>query len=1011
MTKRSRVVRAFLALVLFGSMVATTSGQNRGSSVYEQLDPSQLATVLRQLEMTEFLDQLGSELGQGPKTIKSMLLSAELQIAKASRLPQKAYNEEMAKIIKQLEETVETFEEQQLSRDKIKAAKTRLDQFKVRAKLADLVCRVSIERQADQIMIWLQGTEQDRKAILKKTDQGLGQWDDLLDDMDTEIQDSRGDIGVWVVMGDALTQFRSNSQYLACWGYLYRSMALSKADKEQDSERQQLLEDLLLLVKPFAEGSLDEVGERKYWALWMAGVAYRELGEMEKAQKILSPVIYSKTDANLREIIEVERIVTLVKEGKFPQAQTAAAKLPRTLTAILGPKAALKVDIRAAVVNRYLYQQWAAASKTAADRKKYLLEGQKSLLALIEKHTDPAVQQALMGFIARQHIEQGTPAGNLGALELLAVARHNIAQGEQKLDIGEEQVKGLLARDDDVAKLVKPQALWEMAMVMNGRKRNKEASDYFLRIAKEYPNDRLAAKAADYASRSLIAVVRQNERAGKVSSSLRETAVAAMDLAVSFAGKSPAMDLNSWYYTIGDQCDKLAAGTVGKTQADWTAKAIQAFDRVPAKPEGRKFDARNMALNLRYRQLRNMGKGPQVTTQASSLRGDFQKFSQETNAASASATDKADVTALKGYAAWADFYAIRIQAEQLDQTAKGLAELKQLPSRWPGSDMLVAAKQYEIQIMVETGRVDEAIAQLDAYRSKHGEQVSQLIDMVIGEIRDGIERLEDQGGQEERIAMYRKAYLRFSRQLFANVKGLPLKDRQDETLLFVDALNQNGQGDKALELVLQIDKLEKAQRQAKSEQYEKDYAPRFAAVDAAAGDAKKLGGLLAEFVKHAKNNGYDVDVEFGTLLSAQAMLAEADPESDRYQRLVSNLSRQLKDAYQICLRDMKNTIPERMDVLVNLARSYAASGKYDQAVNAYTRITQGLGGATGKRQSLFWRLELELCKMVLDGFGDNKEWMNTLTLRINQLRTRDKNMGGLSDKFYAIESVAKKQSE
>jgi hypothetical protein len=65
-------------------------------------------------------------------------------------------------------------------------------------------------------------------------------------------------------------------------------------------------------------------------------------------------------------------------------------------------------------------------------------------------------------------------------------------------------------------------------------------------------------------------------------------------------------------------------------------------------------------------------------------------------------------------------------------------------------------------------------------------------------------------------------------------------------------------------------------------------------------------------------------------------------------------------------------------------------------------LVDGLAGGS----AAYWNAELEYCQCLLEGFAADGVAMKGLLVRLKQLRMEDPGMGGLKDRFEAIESRA-----
>ncbi|GAG04284.1 unnamed protein product, partial [marine sediment metagenome] len=245
---------------------------------------------------------------------------------------------------------------------------------------------------------------------------------------------------------------------------------------------------------------------------------------------------------------------------------------------------------------------------------------------------DPRIQNGFVAFFANKY-RYRKDVENLDSTQLYLLARHGAGRKDPQRQ--EKLIKEILARKDKVAKRVRPMALWELGMIMNRRRLNVDAAKAFMEIAKEHPKHRRAATAAHLAATSLWRVIIQREKNRRqVQRSLRKDCMEAIELAITFIGKTSKQDaeklkLEHWYYTLGEQCDKLSSWTRGQPQAErlgWMEKAAAAFAKVPPDPPAKRLEGMNLSLVMRYRLLQARERHPDRHKMAMDLRGGFRKF-------------------------------------------------------------------------------------------------------------------------------------------------------------------------------------------------------------------------------------------------------------------------------------------------------------------------------------------------------------------------------------------------
>jgi len=91
--------------------------------------------------------------------------------------------------------------------------------------------------------------------------------------------------------------------------------------------------------------------------------------------------------------------------------------------------------------------------------------------------------------------------------------------------------------------------------------------------------------------------------------------------------------------------------------------------------------------------------------------------------------------------------------------------------------------------------------------------------------------------------------------------------------------------------------------------------------------------------------------------------------------------------------------------LQGLARAHRAMGRYEQALEYYRRLTDGLSPASWPGE--YWRAELEYARCVVEAAAGDAQAMRNLGVRIRQLRMQDEGMGGLAEAFGQLERQAK----
>ncbi len=978
-------------------------------SAYDSLDSSQLSASLRQLGMKEILAQLGRELGSQADMPEGKALAAEIKIAGAAEIVDsikrlKAMDEAIAMLAqatKDAKSRFRTIRRKPGITDEARVQAT-IDYYRMRFKLANVLGRTAVQPHVRMILL-LQDNESDKQVVREYTERAVGVWDKLRGDIESSVPRWRRMMKVWVVRRGEIERLQQDIAYGASWTYLYRALAMGELDPDDKEERGQLFEDVTVTLQDIRGGRAEDLGVRKYLAMWMSAVADRDLGNQDDALKLLNPKLYAKASGSIRSKIAMEVAFTHIIGGKFDLARKSADDYERIAVKAIGK--GMQFEVQRALLLNAMYLSWAQATKDIGAKNTHLAASQKPLVDFLSKHQSGNVRRAFLRLFAnRWKGRKDTSA--IPSVHVYALASQIVAADRKSPQAG-KLYAAVIARKDNAARAIRPLVLWDIAISENNRNHSLKAAAYFAQLAKNYPKSKRAAIAADHAATCEWSAVRAREKKGTtVSVDLRKRCVEMMKLAVGFVKERP--QVASWYFSMAVQCDKLSWDSVKPAdQAKWIKEAIAAFDNVPAKPIKKRMEAEGLSLSMKYRLLKAGDKG----IDAAKLRTALKAYSDKVSSMSRVNANSAFAGDLKRQAAWSDYYAARILGDKLGKPHQAIAELRLLAKKWVGQVMLVSARQYEIQKLVEVGKVDAAIAGLNEFRKTNAAGTSQLIDMVIREIRSSIVEMVDEGGNQGRLTEYRKAYLSFAAELHNRRKSVPLVERMDEALLYVDALNQNARGGEALALVLKCKEIEDARRAKASVKIEARYKASVAKAGKLTG--KKLDKAASDFFARVKKLGYkDVEEEFSGLSTTLSVFRQTDGvDANRKKRRTQALVQELNAAGKRVKDDRKRSVAVRMELLLNLARSYRASEEYEKAVRVYDRLARGLDGESGTGRKLFFQMELELCQTMMEKYGKtkDKQWLEVMLLRVGQLRRRSAEMASRqSREFDVLDATGRK---
>ena len=1076
---------------------AAAKPKPKQKSAFEQLDEMQLMNTLGQFNMEALIK---IDVGDGdPAAVLAFAKIAAKSLVKITD-PDKCL-EEGKSIIKKLEAVIDTAgddmdtadeaakkaSERTKSKSLEDAARKAQIYYEILYLVGDIAGRQAVEQHALMLKCF-QDNRQDRADILKMTENAVDDLEAMREDFKEKMRDWQNDMSVWMILGGPGELLLKKAAYFSSLTYLNRAMALGDSESHQTerdalagkynkmlaktpaeqagarekiktafkaelaalvakhkkgtSERRELLEKILVTLPPFER---DKSSGVPHDARKTMAIAYRELGQYEKALTLLDANRYAAAPRMLKMVVSKERIFTLVKQGKFEEAQKKITEFQGYAVLLIarGKPTELQqayVDREVAMLNDYLYRRWGAASSDANEKRKHRIAADTAMLTVYNKYKKEGIRRSFINFFGNRLLDV-EDVKKLGSMQLYFCARGAAAAEEH--DKRREMLEELLSRTKDptVAKLA-PSAHFLLGGAMNYLKRNIDAAKNFMIASKLYaPTDsEKSATSAHYASiclRSYDLWYKAN-RKRDIPQTVREKYVEAMTVAVGFVDKKyPKLKLVQWYYPLGDNRDKLSqsAKTPAETVKLMTA-AADAFSKVPSDPPADYFNAQDMWLDLRYRAMKQAKKDAATTAAtAGKLREDYAQFVVRIEKYIAGLSDKAAPLpmALTEAAAWADFRRAKMLAEQMGKPDQALAEIEAMLKKWSAVEsVVVAGNQWQIQSLIDSGKIAEASKALEAFLKKNPEAGASLIGEVVEGIRKAIGEAEIAGGQETQLASLRKSYLFLADRLYASVKdkgivnanGTINDDRLSRTRFWIDALIQNGRGADAMAIALKNRKVFDKRREAAYKKIEAKYAARISAAKVAkrlfAGVVK---GLEAELIRLSKASGgeqfdpvedyksVEMAVRAYNSLPKNAAAAQKD-------RRATNVTLEVRNVYLLIIRRLKARVLVRVNVEWDMAKCLAATGKPAEATNIYKDILQLITPPRNRDQiRMYWSMQLEYCKALVAAVGSNKAEMGKLVTYIDKsLPEQAANWGGatrggLKSQFFAVKARAAKLSE
>lgn len=1009
-----RIAAALLIAALSPAGAAFAFGQSGARSVTDQ---QKLAERLGQLGMFELLAGFADQ-ADNPDQARYLLAKSELTHASAMDIPPSR----RAELVNDAIRILQSLAAESPARISLPGpagpaglAKPEklLHHYRIVLDLVEAEGLIATRPYAMRMM-YLQAGRSDRQAIAELTARAIKRANGLDRDFDNTLIDWRTDLKMLVTVLPDLDALQTELRYKQAWIRFYRALAL-----DDGSEKQDLLRDAIATALRFAAG--DDRSGVKYWSWLLAGMCTRELGDdYALAWRRLRLAAASEAGPAVRFQAMFEIARNLAESGDYRRALEAIGRFQAAGSELLGGKRQVEVDVHVAMLKNYVYHRWATSSNDPASVAHRAM-ADKALLDFYLAHQDtPAVARAFLGIIADKYagVDDLQQADSLVLLALAANApaggrtsggrtsggrtggeRTSVRTGGGRTSekSAESELRTIIERKDDLSRAIAPDAMWQLAILLNDRRANIEAGRLFIKLSREFPAHRLALPAAKNAVFTFNGIIQARRRSGAaIAANLRGEFVAALETLLSrWAGQG---DLAKWYFNLGWQRQKLA----GSGDYRLMAKAAAAYELVPAdRPEW--MYARHLALRLRVRLLDAPGSGP---SDAKRLADALERYAHQAGVQAGLCRPGQRKADLRRWGALADFWRAKVLYERLDDQAGALVMLRNIPDAWPDSDILPTVWEFEISKLVAQKRTDDAIAKVEAFSKKYPAQAMSLMRMVAGQVRVRIRQMKSSPAQAGRLATYKQVFLRFAKKLYANAvkQGLSAKEKYPAAQMLAEASLLAGQADEAARLFEQCARQDKAWRQAKIDRIDADFDKKIQAARSAGKNADAARRLVQEYFAALGNSAGGRDEGFGlSLAKAVSFLNKANTTSEQSARLKIVI-----DTLVECLNERRDEQTQAVPIdainVAGLARSQMAKKNYHQALKYYRELLDGLD--RNDAPDLYWSAQLDRSSCLYELFKADKSQMRRLVTLIRQLSLIDSSMGGLSGRFEAISSRA-----
>ncbi len=814
MPKGCRIFAAALVVLCAAAAPGQDKPKPKGPSPYESLDPAILSAALLELRMGEVNDYLIDQLGRSGESIAVKRMRADALIRKATlqgtTLPdrRRLLNQAIAVLREVVSGTENTPDDM-----------AQIKHLEYKLKLAATAGLVRVEPYALRLM-YLRASEQDRLDVVRLTARAANLMIEVENEANDLLVEWRADLNKLVTVVPLLRQLHSRMLYQAAWVYLYRGLALPDGlDKRQ----------FLAMAQTAAQKSRQR-GLQPYRSRLVQGIAARALGKHADAAKHLSGLNVARVPNDVRIQAMFETARNLAEQGKAQEALQAVDEFSKAASKLVGKSEQLQIELHSAILRSHVYKVQ-ADKETMSKKKKALLDkGFQALVAVIQKHgSRPEVRGTMFDIIARKYGSDVDPS-NAGSVKrahwmaLLALSQQRLKQkteGARGFTEAITMLKEVLKRPDPAATMMRPDAMWYLALAYHELKDNIKAGRMFARLAKEFPTHEHARDAAMNATATFDGVISQRvENKKAVTSAIRKEFIAALNVLLGNDQWVKQTDVASQYYDLGWQNEKLAMGAPADQKLKYQQKAVEAYKKVPQSNLKDYMAAQHQALTLEVEIMAPVKDVPLAV--AEGLVSRLTAYSVRTKQEARKLIKPSDKDLKEAFLTWgsrAAFDVATVHYNHMDRQAKAIEMLKALPGLWPDTPVLEESSEFLIRKLVEEGKTPEASEEVEAFTKKHPKRGSQLIDLVIRKIRENIKRLGTDKRMVAKVEAYRKGYQHLAKLLYDNAAKDPNstpKRMLELKQMYGDALAESGQAQQALELFLECkadeDKKIKAQR-------------------------------------------------------------------------------------------------------------------------------------------------------------------------------------------------------
>lgn len=1048
--KNSLIARRWSAravLLVLLSLPCVSAAQSRPATAEKKQNPIELAEKLYEMQSTELLEKLDSEVKEAadrqddPEELREaaryfLLRAGQVRLARRGELVDQAIGI-LERVVKATEDPANWKEDLQSYRDQLM--------------LAAAIGAVRVEPHANRLM-YLVGGKDDVDIVLKYTKPAIGMLDRLNARLENKITDlEEGDL-MEALRLEKYEQVHTEVKYRRGWVLFFRAIAL-----EQGKDKRELLRLSVGMLRPFAEGDADT--GVKYWSMLVCGMARRERDEHETAARFLNGALSTNAEGQVRTQALFEGTRNLAEFGaylygraatyrdqrleddakasekkaaeQFRKAENALDSFFKHAPKFVGDDetSQIQVHVYGTVLAHYVYELWADAveksdPKEAAKKRQ---AAQKAIMGFLDKYSDDqAVQLFFLNLIADKYRGRDDYK-NFPSVIVFAVARKEFAAARGLEDTTKKRkayekvvslVDLILSRSDGASRDLHPEAKKVRAaavLQLNEGKVDKadEVAAAFMELASEQAKRN---PESDDAFKNAVnaCVVYYNAIRKDPSPKLRQKFISTLRFLLEGNGGRWAKRAPRWYFDLGWQLEQLAQSTSDpKTKRRLTLEAIEAYRKVPPS-QPQYMQAKFKALDQEVMAVRESDE-PAVQRQrkARSVISALQEYASLARERIRQETNEARKEDMQKWGSRAAFEAGVLQAEVLGQDQAALDQMARLEKNWPDTPILRWAAAFRIQKLMDLKRVKDAIEEVGEYRQTYGAEKSRgLIKAVVRQVRRRIRGLAEDQSNPQELQEYRDAYYRFAQDLAESAKDLSRDRRYPLRQMYADALiekgkaaeqgNQTAQARKfygeALTLFQELRKIDEEGRQERVDEIRKRTDSIRKEIRSARGNIVGTQRLVRRVFSQLEQDGFDRNKLQSAIMVEDAVdeLEEAinEPEKTKV-KLAETISQRLL----VLVDEWQEKAVARTEVdgtnVLGIARAYRALGQYDKAQQPYAKMVRDVP----RTHDLFWDVQYEYCDVVYQLHKDDSGKMKDLVTKMRMLYRIDPGMGGYRLQF------------